>query len=67
MTNYDSMDSSDINGPNCKYGEMMMKSNLKWTIVLGGLALLSLPVKLLVEDYFVRKEANDDIDTTEEG
>lgn len=63
MTNYDSMDSSDINGPNCRHGEKMMKSNLKWSIALGGLALLLLPVKLLVEDYFVRKEANDDIDT----
>ena len=61
-----SKDSSDLNGPHCIEERKLLRSNLIWSTVLCGLAIVAMPIKLLVESYIIKHDSVDDIDTEEE-
>lgn len=66
-------DTSDINGPNSPYTmnsknfskDKCLKQTVMFSLVLTGLAIVVMPIKLLVYEIIVRRQANDDIDTEE--
>lgn len=66
-------DTSYINGPKSPYTknsknfdkERCLKQTVMFSLVLTGLAMVSLPVKYIINEIFIKLEANDDIDTEE--
>ena len=66
-------DTSYINGPKSPYTknsknfdkERCLKQTVVFSLVLTGLAIVSLPVKYIINEIFIKLEANDDIDTEE--
>lgn len=66
-------DTSYINGPKSPYTknsknfdkERCLKQTVMFSLVLTGLAIVSLPVKYIINEIFIKLEANDDIDTEE--
>lgn len=67
-------DTSDINGPRSPYTnptskynkEKAFRSNVRFGLILGMLALAVMPVKYVINEIFIKLEANDDIDTGDE-
>lgn len=72
-------DSSHINGPKSiqvekKGSDIEMKFDKDkelfhitlFALILTGLAIVFMPIKYIVEQILIKKEANDDIDTIEE-
>ena len=66
-------DTSYINGPRSPYTksskdfdkERCLKQTVMFSLVLTGLAIVSLPIKYIVNEIIITLEANDDIDTEE--
>ena len=66
-------DTSYINGPRSPYTknsknfdkDRCLKQTVMFSLVLTGLAIVFLPVKYVVNEIFIKLEANDDIDTEE--
>ena len=66
-------DTSYINGPRSPYTknsknfdkERCLKQTVMFSLVLTGLAIVSLPIKYIINEIFIKLEANDDIDTEE--
>ena len=66
-------DTSYINGPNSPYTksskdfdkDKCLKQTIMFSLVLTGLAIVSLPIKYIVNEIIITLEANDDIDTEE--
>lgn len=66
-------DTSYINGPRSPYTknsknfskDKCLKQTVMFSLVLTGLAIVSLPIKYVINEIFIKLEANDDIDTEE--
>ena len=66
-------DTSYINGPRSPYTksnkdfdkERCLKQTVMFSLVLTGLAIVTLPIKHIINEIFIKLEANDDIDTEE--
>lgn len=66
-------DTSYINGPKDPYTknsekfdkDKCLRQTVMFSLVFTGLAIVSLPIKYVVNEIFVKLEANDDIDTEE--
>lgn len=66
-------DTSDINGPRSPYTknsknfnkDKCLKQTIMFSLILAGLAIISLPIRYVINEIFIKLEANDDIDTEE--
>ena len=66
-------DTSYINGPSSPYTksskdfdkDKCLKQTIMFSLVLTGLAIVSLPIKYIVNEIIITLEANDDIETEE--
>ena len=66
-------DTSYINGPKSPYTksrkdfdkERCLKQTVMFSLVLTGLAIGTLPINYIINEIYIKLEANDDIDTEE--
>lgn len=66
-------DTSDINGPRSPYTknsknfdkDRCLKQTVMFSLALTGLAIVSLPIKYIINNIFIKLDANDDVDTEE--
>lgn len=64
---------SYINGPRSPYTknsknfdkDRCLKQTVMFSLVLTGLAIVSLPIKYIINDIFIKLDVNDDVDTEE--